>query len=694
MGERQAGARQRAELWPGDPWMPLAILVSGILLCWGTAGASHVPVVWPPAALLAGWLIRTTWRPPLVLAAGLVLTLVAQLIGGVGLGHALGWTVTSVVAAGLLASRLTRRSENTPALMVEGDVARMIGAIAPSALAGAAGAALTSALTGVGDWRLAFVAGFGSCAATFVVVLPLFLRTPDFAPLAGPRERVVQAVITVATTVGVFAVSASPSIIFAVMPMFAWHAFRGRLREASLVLLGVGLIGVVLTANQLGPIRGFEVHYGVAPEIAVAVLQLFLLDCGLILLPLSVMTTQQRVSAAAAAAEQAKLERLVAQATGTAIITIGADGRIASFNTGAEQVLGLRAQDVIGAVPDSLWRPSELQRQASALNAEPTFESICAASVDSGDVDRLWTVERPSGEQRTVRMSLTLIPDDSGTAEGYLVTAEDITDREATHVALVSSLNAERQALERLREAERVKSDLLATVSHELRTPLASILGYLEVLQDGSPGHLNDGQAELVERIDRNGRRLQSLVEDLLTMSAAETSSLSLDPSSTDLCAIVRQAEQALAPTLAARQLDFRVFVPSRPLVREGDPVLLQRMVTNLLSNAVKFTPDGGRIQLQLTDTAGVATIIVRDTGMGILEHEQKQLFSRFFRSSVARDRQMQGAGLGLPIVQTIVALHRGTIGIESNPGEGTTVTVTLPRLMAVSAMDQETVSA
>jgi PAS domain S-box-containing protein len=657
-------------------------------------GASHVPVAWPPAALLAGWLLCTTWRRELVLAVGLVLTAVAQLSAGASLGQSLGWTVTTAAVALILGSRLTRGAEDTPGLMVEGDVSRMIGAIATSSLAGAVGAAVTSISTGAGDWRLAAVGGFGSCAATLVVILPLFLRTPQFAPQAGTRERMTQAAITLATTMAVFAFSDFPPIIFAVMPMFTWHAFRGRLREASLVLLGVGLIGGVFSASQIGPVWGFELHYGVPPEIATAVLQLFLLDCGLILLPLSVLTTQQRVSAYTAEAEREKLERLVARATGMAVIIIGADGLVASFNPGAEQMLGLTSDEVIGRLPDSLWPESELQRQARELDAEPTFQSICAASVTSGDAQRLWTFERPDGEKRTMRMSLTLIPGDAGKAHGYLLTAEDITDREAAHVALVSSLSAERQALDRLREAERVKSDLLATVSHELRTPLASILGYLEVLQDGGPGSLNDGQAELVERIDRNGRRLQSLVEDLLTMSAAETASLSLDPSETDLCAVVRRAEQALAPLLSGRTLDFRVFVPHRPLVREGDPVLLQRMVTNLLSNAIKFTPDGGRIQLQLTDTGGVATIIVRDTGMGILEHEQKQLFSRFFRSSVARDRQMQGAGLGLPIVQTIVALHRGTIGIESAPGEGTTVTVTLPRLAALSSVEQATESA
>ena len=423
-------------------------------------------------------------------------------------------------------------------------------------------------------------------------------------------------------------------------------------------------------------------------------LQLFLLDCGLILLPLSVMLTQQRASAAEASAERLKMERLVALATGTAVVTTDEDGRITSFNPGAEHTLGLRAEDVVGTLADPLWGESELRRQAAELHAEEaTFASICAASVASGDVDRLWALERPDGEKRTLRMSLTAIPDDRGFLTGYLATAEDITEREAAHVALVSSLSAERQALERLREAERVKSDLLATVSHELRTPLANILGYLEVLQEGVGGDLSGGQAELVERIERNGRRLHDLVEDLLTMSAAETSSLALEPASTDLCSIVREAESALAPHLVGRNLDFRVFVPPRPLVREGDPVLLQRMIQNLLSNAIKFTPDGGRIQLQLVDTAGVATIVVRDTGMGILEHEQQQLFSRFCRSSVARDRQMQGAGLGLPIVQTIVALHRGTIGIESTPGEGTTVTVTLPRLL-VPGMAQSSVSA
>lgn len=681
---------ERRKVWGGDvpaptltdAWIPLVIVASGVLLTMDLEAATLVPIMWPPAALLAGWLLRSRLHPAVVLAAGGVGMVAAQVVAGVPVAPAAGFGLTSTVAAWLVVRRLVHGLDGAPRLMVEGDVSRMIGAIAVGSFVGGAGSALTCLATGHGDWRLGLVAGFGAHASALMVLLPFFLRTPAFEALAGPQERAVQAAITLGTTVAVFAFADFPPVVFAVMPMFAWHAFRGRVREASVLLAGVSVIGIVATLGEHGPIWGFLTRYDVPPEIALAVFQLFLLDCGLILLPLSVMATQQRMSAASVAAERSKLERLVAQATGTAVVTTDAEGRVAMFNPGAEQMFGLSAADVIGDLPDRLWSAEELERQSARLLAEPTFQSICAASVAAGDVDRLWRFERPDGEQRMMRMNLTAIPDEQGHLSGYLATAEDITEREAAHVALVSSLTAEREAMEKLREAERVKSDLLATVSHELRTPLSSILGYLEVLEDGSPGPLNHKQADLLQRIDRNGRRLQRLVEDLLTMSQAETSTLAMEASATDLCSIVRRAHDAVQPLLQDRDLDFRIFVPRRPLVREGDPVLLERMVVNLLSNAVKFTPDGGRVHCQLTDSGGGTTIVVRDTGVGILEHEQQQLFSRFFRSSVAREGQVQGTGLGLAIVKTIVSLHRGTVGIESTPGEGTTVTVTLPRMI------------
>jgi signal transduction histidine kinase len=113
--------------------------------------------------------------------------------------------------------------------------------------------------------------------------------------------------------------------------------------------------------------------------------------------------------------------------------------------------------------------------------------------------------------------------------------------------------------------------------------------------------------------------------------------------------------------------------------VHHGDPVQLERMLVNLLTNAVKFTPDGGRVELQLRTLSENTEIVIKDTGMGIPEDEQSRLFTRFFRSSTATERAIQGTGLGLTIVKAIVALHGGRIAVESADQCGTTVTVSLP---------------
>ena len=122
------------------------------------------------------------------------------------------------------------------------------------------------------------------------------------------------------------------------------------------------------------------------------------------------------------------------------------------------------------------------------------------------------------------------------------------------------------------------------------------------------------------------------------------------------------------------------MLVPTQPVVHHGDPVQLERMVVNLLTNAVKFTPDGGRVELQLRTLTENTEIVISDTGMGIPEDEQPLLFTRFFRSSTATEHAIQGTGLGLTIVKAIVALHGGRISVESAQHRGTTVTVSLPR--------------
>ncbi len=638
--------------------------------------------MWPAAGLIAGLHLTSprVWRPWLLVGSFVVLV-AAYLMREYSLVLAMGFSVSSVVAAHVV-RRLLTRGTGWATLLDKGDVSRMIGATAAgSALAGL-GYGVICALTDTGSALLGALAAFGSHTASMMVLLPLFLRTPRFQPLAGHRERLVQSLILVATTVVVFVLADAPPIIFVVMPMFAWLAFRGTLREATLLLTVVGVIGAGLTAAHIGPIWDIVGRYDLSPELAAGVLQLFLIDCGLILLPLSVMATQQRMSAANAARERETRELLVAQATGTAVITTDREGRVSLFNPCAETMLGRRAEAMVGSLFDACLSPDELRRHASGLGAEPNFADICQASVALGDTNRLWWFRRSDGEERSMRMTLSAIPDEHGDVLGFLATAEDVTEREAAHQALMLTLQHEREAAERLREADRVKADFVATVSHELRTPITNIIGYTEILDDGAAGELTGPQHDILGRVERNSRRLLLLVEDLLTLSQIESSQIELKLVPTDLRTTIHGAFEALAPVLTSRSLEISTLLPEEPQVRYVDPVHLERALLNLLTNAVKFTPDDGAIQVRLTHTALGSEIVVHDTGMGIPEAEQGQLFRRFFRSSAATEQAIQGTGLGLSIVHAIIAQHQGHIEVKSAEGKGTTFTVWLPAVI------------
>ena len=664
----------------------IGLLLAAVLVsAWGSLAvvdtASEVPTVWPAAGIVAGLLLTSPARLRSALTAASVLVI---LVPYLGLGHplvpALGYSVSFVAAAWLVRSRLTRGLGGRRAVLRDsGDVSRFVGAITTGSLVAAAGYGLTDWAAGEGSPLLGALGAFGANAAALMVLLPLFIETVSFEPLAGTRERAVQAALTLGFTFSLFVSSDVPPVVFAVMPMFAWHAFRGTLREATVLLVIVASIGSVASVMEIGPIWGLGERYDLPPEITAGILQLFLLDCGLILLPLSVMVTQQRMSADRADAERETLQRLVASATGTAIIATGPDGCITLFNPGAEAMLGYGAAEVIGKRPDMFHPPDELRHQASRLGARPTFADICRAAIAAQDAHRLWVFLRKDGEERILRMALTAVAGPGGELSGYLATAEDVTEREKAHQAMQLTVQHQRTAVERLQELERVKGDFVATVSHELRTPITSIIGYTELLEDGLVGELTPAQSEVIDRVDRNGRRLLLLVEDLLTLSQIEASSLKIDPVVTDLRTVVSNARQALTPTLADRRLAVVVTIPDQPVVHHGDPVQLERMVVNLMTNAIKFTPDGGAVEVALRPDGEVSHLVVKDNGVGMTEDDQGKLFTKFFRSTSSFDQAVQGTGLGLTIVQAIVALHGGKIAVSSAYGQGTTVTVCLP---------------
>lgn len=228
-------------------------------------------------------------------------------------------------------------------------------------------------------------------------------------------------------------------------------------------------------------------------------------------------------------------------------------------------------------------------------------------------------------------------------------------------------------------EARTSRADFVASVSHELRTPMASIAGYVELLQEPDAG-LTSQQVGFVESIGRSSTRLIALAADLMTVSQLE------DPVShpwleLDLGAVLVSAQISLGPLIAARLLMVTFNIPAEPVLVRGSVVDLEAMLVNLLSNALKFTADGGWVSCTLSAVNSSARVEVSDNGLGIPSREQSDLFSRFFRSSTAQQHAIQGTGLGLTIVQSIVKHHGGEISVQSEHLQGSTFTVDLPLL-------------
>jgi signal transduction histidine kinase len=257
------------------------------------------------------------------------------------------------------------------------------------------------------------------------------------------------------------------------------------------------------------------------------------------------------------------------------------------------------------------------------------------------------------------------------TTAGALDQPEMVTAQTLADVATAYLLNA---------EARLAKTDFVAKVSHEIRTPMTSIAGFVELLQDGQGGALTQDGESFVDAIARNSERLTTLADDLLTVTGLESKTRRhREHTEVDLGKVVLAAQYALERAIAAKRLDVIFEIPSEPMILQGDVASLESMVTNLVSNALKFTNDGGRVRCTLREVSGTAQLMVSDNGLGIPPAEQRDLFTRFFRSSTAQEHSIQGSGLGLTIVDSIVHSHGGDISVVSKHLGGSTFTVNLP---------------
>jgi PAS domain S-box-containing protein len=365
------------------------------------------------------------------------------------------------------------------------------------------------------------------------------------------------------------------------------------------------------------------------------------------------------------------------------IAFVGTDlsGRITLFNTGAEQMLGIDADAASGRELIEFLSAEDLARYPPAEDGSAFAAIVDRSAGDLSPETRDWTWLPAGRPPLKVSMTTNPVTDTFGDLFGYLFVASDITDTRRSQEILVRALHREREVVSRLKDLDNVKDDFVTTVSHELRTPMSSIIGSAEMLADGLLGELAPQQQKMIDVISRNGDRLLALADNLLLLATFDHTSWPEQTVDVDLREVVEESANAVSSMLATRQLDVEYTLPTESVIVHGEPSHLERALTNLLTNAVKFTPDGGRVQVEVhADTQSRSAVLaVTDTGLGIPESDLTQVFGRFFRSSVVQERAIQGSGLGLAIVKTIVESHEGRIDVRSAPGNGTTFTVTLP---------------
>ena len=371
--------------------------------------------------------------------------------------------------------------------------------------------------------------------------------------------------------------------------------------------------------------------------------------------------------------------RAIVESADDAIVSKTLDGKITSWNKGAENIFGYTEGEAVGR--------SVLMLIPEALHAE---EEMILSKIRNGQpVSHFETVRRAKdGRMINVSLSVSPIRDDSGKVVGASKILRDITVQKQIEAERDALLTREKQAREQAEMASRAKDEFLGLLSHELRTPLNSILGWTRIL---STHTLDEADAEqALETIDRNAKLQARLIDDMLDVSRIISGKLRLDAQPVDLTSVINAAVETLRPAAEAKHIRMYVTLDFGTGSVLGDPVRLQQVVWNLVANAVKFVPREGSVRVSLGRVQSQLEIRVSDSGPGIEEEFLPHVFERFRQADSTSKKNYAGLGLGLSIVRHLVELHGGTVEAANGmDGEGAVFTVKLPVMAVSRSMEQ-----
>ena len=326
-----------------------------------------------------------------------------------------------------------------------------------------------------------------------------------------------------------------------------------------------------------------------------------------------------------------------------AVIAVDNEGNIIEYNRAAESLFGMRPKDVQNIkIHEALRNTSIYTIVENVLSTQMTLEDEI---VYQGAQESILTVR------------CTPLFGSDRRHMGAVLVFNDITH---------------------LKKLENVRRDFVANVSHELKTPISAIIGFLETLNDGAMDDTENRQ-RFLDIVLKHSKRLNSIVEDLLSLSRLEqkTEGLEIEFEKTDICSIISSVAALYEKT--ADQKNITITQTCQSVFLNCNSTLLAQAIGNLVDNAVKYSHENSEISITASQNDKSVIVKITDSGIGIPPEHTDRIFERFYRVDKGRSRDLGGTGLGLAIAQHIVFSHNGTISVQSIPGIQTTFTITLP---------------
>ncbi len=326
------------------------------------------------------------------------------------------------------------------------------------------------------------------------------------------------------------------------------------------------------------------------------------------------------------------------------VVAIDRDEYLVHVNSAAEAILGIDAASARGR---RIWEVTRIVEVSEALSDAMKENRVRVSEA---------RIPKPQKDQ-VIQLIGAPLRDANDALMGAIVVLHDVSE---------------------LRQLESVRRDFVANISHELKTPLAAIRGLVETMID-------DREMEpvtrerFIEKIRDQSMRLSNIVADLLTLSRLESDQAREQYERMDFRETVAESYRAQVHVAESKGVEIGASVWDEPVIIDGDSEALRELVDNLVSNAIKYTPQGGRVTVNLAVEGPNAVLVVEDTGIGIAPEDQGRVFERFYRVDKARSRQLGGTGLGLAIVKHVALAHGGTISLKSAPGRGSTFRVQIP---------------